>query len=143
MTLYTIGYAGRTIGAFIDRLRDAGVTHLADVRAVAGSRNKAFCKGALREALEGAGIAYVHLKALGTPKPGREAAKAGDMPTFTAISTAQLDTAEAALDLEKALDLARDGTICLMCMESSAEHCHRTLVADRLAPRLGVPVEHL
>ena len=76
--LYTIGYEGAAIEDFIAALRLAGVAMLIDVRDAPWSRNRVFTKGALRTAVEDAGIAYAHLKGLGTPKTGREAAKAGE-----------------------------------------------------------------
>jgi hypothetical protein len=47
---------------------------LIDVRDVPLSRKPGFSKSALQANLEAHGIAYVHLKGLGDPKPGREAA---------------------------------------------------------------------
>src|ERR1700743_2486105 len=75
--LATIGYEGSTIDAVLQVLRDADVALLIDVRAVASSRKPGFSKRQLAAALDEAGIAYVHLQGLGTPKPGREAVRAG------------------------------------------------------------------
>ena len=61
----------------IDRLRTAGVRVLADVRAVAASRRAGFSKTVLGSSLAEAGIEYVHLRDLGTPKAGRDAARKG------------------------------------------------------------------
>mgnify|MGYP000281755289 CR=1 FL=1 len=41
--------------------------------------------------LDEAGIAYIHMKSLGTPKLGREAARKGDTPTMTRIFEANQD----------------------------------------------------
>ena len=66
-------------------LKDAGVSVLADVRAVALSRKRGFSKTALREALEREDLGYRHFIELGTPKSGRQAARAGDAATMTRI----------------------------------------------------------
>lgn len=138
--LFTIGYAGSTIEPFLLALSAAGVDILVDVRAVPASRNRAFAKTALRAALEGAGISYLHLKDLGTPKAGRDAAKAGDMTTMHAVYEEQLATPEAQAALAELAALTRDRRVCLMCMESDPLGCHRSIVAGRLP---GVVVEHL
>src|SRR5205085_6906860 len=75
--LLTIGYEGCTIDAVVAALRQAGAQLLIDVRAVPQSRKPGFSKRQLAAALDEAGIAYVHLQALGTPKPGRDAVRAG------------------------------------------------------------------
>ena len=54
------------------------MTLLADVRAVALSRKRGFSKNVLRDALAEDEIGYRHFRELGTPKAGREAARAGD-----------------------------------------------------------------
>jgi hypothetical protein len=74
MMLFTIGYEGATLPEVIGRLRAAGVEVVVDVRAVAASRRAGFSKTVLRESLAAEGIGYEHVRALGTPKPGRDAA---------------------------------------------------------------------
>jgi len=75
--LATIGYEAAPQAKVIDTLKAAGVEVLIDVRAIAASRRAGFSKGLLSSSLEDAGIAYVHLRALGTPKEGRMAARRG------------------------------------------------------------------
>ena len=77
MKLYTIGYEGALQPDLIARLKAAGVRTLVDVRAVAASRRAGFSKTLLGNSLAEAGIDYVHLRGVGTPKAGREAALAG------------------------------------------------------------------
>lgn len=89
-TLRTIGYEGATLEGFLAALRRSRVSLLIDVRAVAVSRRKGFSKTALAAALAEAGIGYLHLRDLGDPKPGREAARAGRMSEFRAIYSAHL-----------------------------------------------------
>ena len=61
----------------IAALQAAGVEQVIDVRAVPLSRKPGFSKNVLAAGLKEAGIDYVHLKALGTPPAGREAARKG------------------------------------------------------------------
>ncbi len=75
--LFTIGYEQTPSKAVLDELEHAGVKLLVDVRAVASSRRPGFSKNQLAAGLDERGIAYLHLRGLGTPKEGREAARSG------------------------------------------------------------------
>jgi uncharacterized protein (DUF488 family) len=134
--LFTIGYEGSDPDSFRRTLRDAGVRLLADVRAVALSRKRGFSKNVLREALEADGIDYRHFRELGTPKPGREAARAGDAARMHRIFCDEVLTTEAAGEaLDTLAGLASAEPICLLCFEREPANCHRRIVADRLAER--------
>lgn len=128
-TLFTIGYERATQPEVIARLRDAGVATLIDVRAVAASRRAGFAKSLLAGGLAEAGIGYVHLRELGTPKAGREAAKAGRVAEMQAIFAAHMATPEAEAGLARAIAIAREGPVCLLCLEAEAHRCHRAIVA--------------
>src|ERR1700740_618988 len=93
--LFTIGYEQTPQKAVLDELESAGVKLLVDVRAVTSSRRPGFSKNQLAAALDERGIAYVHLKALGTPKEGRLAARSRDYPTLEKIYSAHLKKQEA------------------------------------------------
>ena len=62
---------------FAKRLRDAGVQRLVDVRELPISRRPGYAKTALAEAMSAVGIEYVHMRALGNPKPFRDLYKSG------------------------------------------------------------------
>src|SRR3569623_1853956 len=66
--LFTIGYEGVTLDAFIRTLKKAKIALLLDVRELPASRRKGFSKTAHRTALAAAGIAYREEKCLGRPK---------------------------------------------------------------------------
>jgi uncharacterized protein (DUF488 family) len=132
MKLRTIGYEAATQGAVIERLKAAGVEVVIDVRAVASSRRAGFSKTLLAAGLAEAGIDYVHLRALGTPKAGRQAVRAGHVAEMERIYAAHLTEPEAQLQLAEALDIARERSAALLCYEADATHCHRRIVAGRL-----------
>ena len=75
--LLTIGYEGTTSAEVLALLRASGVKLLIDVRAVASSRKPGFSKTRLAAGLQEAGIGYLHLQGLGTPKEGRQAVRSG------------------------------------------------------------------
>ncbi|HYD70368.1 DUF488 domain-containing protein [Azospirillum sp.] len=141
--IWTIGYERAAPDALIAALREAGVQAVLDVRELPLSRRAGFSKGPLRAALAEAGIDYIHLKALGTPAEGREAARRRDHGRFWAIVEERLDTPEAEAALHRAAELARARRSCLLCLEADPCVCHRLRVAERLAGRFGFTVEHL
>ena len=128
MKIYTIGYEATTMADFLAALTIAGVKRVIDVRALPLSRRPGFSKSSLAASLSEAGIGYVHLKALGTPKPGRDAAKKGDVATLTAVYAKQLDLPEAQVQAAQMLELAGETPSALLCYERDPCHCHRTLL---------------
>ena len=139
----TIGYEGGTVDAFIRALKRARVELVLDIRAAPISRKKGFSKNQLAAHLSEAGIGYRHLRGLGTPKSGREAARAGDVESFERIFLAHIDEPEALLDLGEAIALAKAQPVCLLCLERDPEHCHRLIVGNRMAGETGQRLRHL
>jgi uncharacterized protein (DUF488 family) len=136
----TIGYEKAPQPEVIGRLKDAGVELVIDVRAVAASRRAGFSKTLLAGSLDEAGIGYLHLRDLGTPKSGREAARAGRIGEMRAIFEEQLTTAGALGALERAIEESLGRRVCLLCYETDAACCHRAIVAARMAARTGAPI---
>ena len=134
--LFTIGYEGKTVDELLGALQEAQVELLIDVRAVAASRRPGFSKTALAGALKERGIDYLHLRPLGTPNAGREAARKGRIAEMRAIFEEQLDLPEAEAALARALDEAGERRSALLCFEAGAGGCHRSIVAERMMERL-------
>ncbi len=132
---WTIGYEKVGVPDFVATLKAAKIKTLVDVREVANSRRAGFSKKALAASLDEAGIAYIHMKALGTPKAGREAARKGDSKTMHRIFEARLVEPESVLAFEEAAELARQGRVCLMCLEHDWRECHRAILAKHLEKR--------
>lgn len=124
--IFTIGYEGATQTELIAALQAAGVTRVIDVRAVPLSRKPGFSKNVLAAGLKEAGIDYVHLKALGTPPAGREAAREGRMDEMRRIFAEQLETPEAGAQSGQMLMLAAEKPSALLCFERDPADCHRT-----------------
>jgi uncharacterized protein (DUF488 family) len=142
-TLFTIGYEGKTQAEFLAELAAAGVERVLDVRAVAASRRPGFSKTALRNALAEEGIDYLHLRPLGTPAAGREAARKGRTAEMRLIYAGQLETDEATLAMEQALAAAAEKKTALLCYEKGAPECHRAMLAERMVARDGFEVVDL
>ena len=141
--LSTIGYEGTTIGSVVTTLKDAGVGLLIDVRAVPQSRKPGFSKRQLAAALDEAGIGYVHLQALGTPKPGRDAVRAGHPERMETIFREHMTSDRSRAELVQAKVLARERPSCLLCFERDHKTCHRRLVAEMIIAETGQDVVHL
>jgi uncharacterized protein (DUF488 family) len=143
MKLRTIGYEAAPLAAVIRALQQADVQTLIDVRAVAASRRAGFSKRVLAASLAEAGIFYAHLPAVGTPKAGRQAARAGRSAEMRAIFEASLAEPAAQVALGRAIEIARERPSALLYYEADAARCHRRIVADLMAERAGFEVEDL
>ena len=139
----TIGYERSNLADFIATLRNSNVDILVDIRDRAQSRRPGFSKTALSNALEDAGISYLHMRELGDPKEGREAARRGDYDQFRIIFARVMASKAAKEAIAKLETLASVNKICLMCFERDQLTCHRKIVADQLVTKLGTKALHL
>jgi len=140
--LYTFGYEGLDIDAFVARVRVAGVQTVVDVRELPLSRKKGFSKTAFGDALVKAGVAYLHAPTLGCPKEIRNRYKAdGDWAAYTQAFLAYMNTQAAAT--RELVKLSKATTACLVCFEADYTMCHRTYVARSARKHGGLPVTHL
>ena len=141
--VYTIGYEAATLPEVIAKLRAVGVEIVLDVRAVAASRRAGFSKTILRSSLDAEGIGYEHIRSLGTPKPGRDAARRGRIAEMQAIFAEHMDTPEAQDGLALAAKITREHRAALLCYEACAARCHRRIVADMIRRLTGCEIENL
>ncbi|MBI1187345.1 MAG: DUF488 family protein [Alphaproteobacteria bacterium] len=145
--IFTIGYERGSLPQVVAALQAAKIDTLVDVRAIANSRRAGFSKGVLSASVEAAGLRYRHVKALGTPKPGREASRRGDLETFERIVNGALDEPAAQLALSELSEMAGAERVCLLCLEHDPTLCHRRHVVGRggaasithLAPAMDGP----
>src|SRR6202158_3436306 len=98
--LFTIGYEHATTRAMLDELAQAKGDTVIDVGAVTSSRRPGFSKRQLAAGLDERGIGYLHLRALGTPKEGRLAARAGKRDELFRIYEEHLATPQAREELD-------------------------------------------
>ena len=139
----TIGYEKANLDHFLGSLQKAKVEIVVDIRDRAQSRRRGFSKSALSDALASVGIGYMHIKELGDPKPGRDAARSGDFKTFKKIYRAVLETPQAKESLNRLEKLGRTNNVCLLCYERDQSTCHRKIVSDILEVRLDSKAVHL
>jgi uncharacterized protein (DUF488 family) len=139
----TIGYEGADIDAFVYTLGAAGVELVIDVREIAASRRPGFSKNALREHLALADVSYTHLRNLGDPKEGREAARRGDYDAFRRVFFSHLASDAAQTELTEAVRLASKNAVALLCYERDPRECHRSIVANAMAEQNAFAIRHL
>lgn len=139
--LGSVGYEKYKLNSDFSRmLSEGGVERLIDVRDLPISRRRGYAKTKLGEALAEEGIEYVHVKALGNPKPIRDMYKAGNPIEGRRLYEALLLTERrTALD-DLAVLLASKRTA-LMCVEHDADVCHRTVIVDALRSELGLELD--
>jgi uncharacterized protein (DUF488 family) len=142
--LFTVGYEQTPAKAVLDELQKAGVKLLVDVRAVAASRRPGFSKTQLAAGLDERGIGYVHLRGLGTPKDGREAARSGDQKQLERIYQAHLKMPQAREEMDELAALVKKtGPVCILCYERDHQQCHRRWIAEIIEERESVRIENL
>jgi uncharacterized protein (DUF488 family) len=147
LPFFTIGHSNRSLEAFVALLQEAGVTLIADVRRLPGSRaNPQFDADRLQPSLALAQIGYEHIALLG----GRRG-KAMDVPQgLNGLWTNESfrNDADYALTesfqegLRRLLDVGHEQRCALMCAEAVWWRCHRRIVADYLLAR-GETVFHI
>lgn len=129
--LFTIGYEGRDIDNLVSYLKKFNITRLIDVREIPISRKKGFSKFQLMKTLESADIEYLHIKQLGSPSSLRHQLK--DDHDYAKFLSAYTNYLEAKQDMLTQLnEEISDKITCLMCFERLQQHCHRSIVANKL-----------
>jgi uncharacterized protein (DUF488 family) len=130
--VFTIGYEQATQAAVIAALHEACVEVLVDIRYLPLSRRAGFSKTALRVAVEEAGMAYHHLRDLGTPPEGRAAARRGDHAGLARSYAGQLELPQALKQMAQLRAMAEANRVCLLCYERNPAECHRSLLSEAL-----------
>ena len=142
--ILTIGHSTRPLPGLIELLQANGVSRVVDVRTVPRSRrNPQFNRETLPDALRAVGIDYVHMPEMGGLRhPRADSPNAGWRNDSFRGFADYMQTPEFEANLQRLMDMARDGRIALMCAEAVPWRCHRSLIADALILR-GNPVEHI
>jgi uncharacterized protein (DUF488 family) len=141
--LFTIGYEGATLRDFVATLKAAGVGMVIDVRERAQSRRPGFSKSPLSEALKANQIEYEHIRQLGDPKHGRDAARRGDFNEFQQIYGAHLELTDSQRALDDVRILAEEKPCVLLCYERDYRYCHRLMIVDKLRDNNQCKIVHL
>ncbi|RJL22969.1 DUF488 domain-containing protein [Bailinhaonella thermotolerans] len=157
LEMVTIGVYGFDGESFLDRLRQADVRLLLDVRQRRGVRGPEYAWAnslRLQAALARAGIGYEHHLGLAPTTELRRLQYAEDArqgvgkrsrgelaPEYVRRYTSEILDAADLTPIVSAL--AAGGRTALLCVERDPEACHRSLIARRLGERHRVTIEHL
>lgn len=142
--LFTIGYEGRNVEDFTNRLKDYGIQTLVDVRDIPLSRKKGFSKTPLAEYLQEEGIEYIHIKKLGSPKLLRDKVREdGNYEYFYKEYTTYIRSQGESV--EALYKIVTNTNACIMCYEREPDSCHRRAVAEEVKKRdgNGLVVQHI
>lgn len=130
--VYTIGYEGLSSDSFIDILSKNEIEQVLDVREIPISRKPGFSKGILSKNLENAGISYVHMKELGSPKKIRDDLhETKDYEKFFSAYRFYIGTHF--MYIQNAWELVTQKKTCLLCFEKKPTECHRSVIASCLS----------
>ena len=125
---------------FARLLQGAGVEQVIDVRELPISRRRGYAKTALSQTMADVGIRYVHMRALGNPKPYRDLYKAGHRRQGREKYRRHLlENQRAALD--ELIELLRERRSALMCLEHDPIACHRTVIVEALRSEFQLEFE--
>lgn len=142
MTVFTIGYEGLDIDAFMSLLAEHGIDTVVDIRELPLSRKPGFSKKALASVLNLSGLEYVHMVDLGCPKPVRDRYREdGNWKRYTDGFLKHLKTQEAAI--AELSELAGSSNCALLCYEADFNFCHRSMVAKAVRDYCGADVQHI
>lgn len=134
---YTIGHSNRSFDEFVELLRGAEVTCVADVRTVPRSRaNPQYNRDVLPEALATFEIGYEHVASLGGRR-GRARNMPPDVNAFWQNESFH-NYADYAMSedfrrgLTRLQELGQSQRCAVMCAEALWWRCHRRIIADYL-----------
>jgi uncharacterized protein (DUF488 family) len=136
--LFTIGYEGKRIEAFINTLIQNDIRLICDVRKNPLSRKFGFSKGKLKHITQAAGIGYVHIPDLGIDANKRYSLKTPDdyRSLFEDYTRELPDKKEA---LEDVFTLLQQNTrMALMCFEKEPEMCHRHIIGNLMVNKYRI-----
>jgi uncharacterized protein (DUF488 family) len=146
ITLFTIGYQGITLEAYLNKLIKNNIKVLCDVRKNALSMKYGFSKSQLKNACNGVGIEYIHI-----PEVGIDSEQRKELKTQTDYDV--LFEEYKNLNLKKSIDsqteifnlLKKNRRIALTCFEADICQCHRKHLSEAITNLKGFKynLEHL
>jgi uncharacterized protein (DUF488 family) len=146
ITLFTIGYQGISLEAYLNKLIKNNIKVLCDVRKNALSMKYGFSKNQLKNACNGVGIEYIHIPEVGIDSEQRQELK-------TQTDYDMLFEEYKNLNLKKSIDsqleilylLKKNRRIALTCFEADICQCHRKHLSEAIANIRGFKynLEHL
>ena len=143
LAVYTAGYEGKSIDAFLNGLTEAGIAHLIDVRMNPIARRYGFHRSTLARLSGRLGIQYSHVPSLGIPSELRQQLDTSEdyQAMFSHYEATTLKNELAAITT--VADWVKQSPSVLVCMESDPSCCHRARLANPVSRATELPIIHL
>ena len=139
-SIYTVGHSNHQRERFLELLRGAGVSAVADVRSKPFSRrHPQFSRPALAKTLADAGIAYVFLGEELGGQPADAALLRDGAPDYERMAA----SAPFRRGLDRAIETAGSHRLAIMCAEREPLECHRFLLVSRHLALRGARIAHI
>jgi hypothetical protein len=143
LAVYTAGYEGLSVDAFLSGLIANGIHQLIDVRMNPIARRFGFHKSTLSRLCDDLGISYVHVPQLGIHSSLRQELNDQDdyEELFRQYRKSTLKSETEAIDT--VAGLVQDKPSVLVCMEACPDQCHRKHLAKVVAEQTGLEIWHI
>jgi uncharacterized protein (DUF488 family) len=140
-TLFTIGYAGRTIDDLIALLERHEIASLCDVRSMPySSRYPLYNREPLKKALKSRNIEYVFLGDELGARPNDQSCYVDGKASYQKIAATTLFKS----GLERIeLGMRKGCVLALMCAEKDPLTCHRSILICRSLRGQGIDIRHI
>ena len=142
LAVYTSGYEGKSVDAFLDSLLRHSIKGVIDVRRNAFSQKYGFSKVALHNLCNKVGIKYDHIPELGVASELRKDLS-GEDAFAKLFDDYENNLPEQSDALSKASKIVKSRPTTLLCFEAASEQCHRGRLAPKIAAQTDLQVKHL
>lgn len=143
IAVYTLGYEERSVDGFLNKLLQAGIRRIIDVRANPVSRKYGFARSSLSSLASKLGFEYCHCPELGISSAmRREVETPSEFRELFGYYERQILSTKAD-EVAKVAALMMSMPSVLVCMEKEAVDCHRSRLAARIAALTGLKAVHL
>lgn len=141
--IYTAGYEGFQVDAFMNRLLENGIRRIIDVRANPISRKYGFHKSTLAKITASLKMSYVHMPELGIPSPWRaDLACADDYAALFARYRGEVLPPQKE-SIRKIGELMEEMPSVALCQEADPSLCHRSHLADTISKITGMEIQNI
>ncbi len=141
--VFTAGYEGLSVDAFINLFIENGVRRLVDIRRNPVARRYGFHRSTLNRLCGYLEIEYVHEPDLGIASEKRRGLV--DFRDYEALFSDYEKTTliQEQYAIDRVTSLVQEKPSVLVCMEADPICCHRLRLAKVIAERSGLPIRHL
>jgi len=138
--LFSVGHSNVAADDFVAMLKHAGVDMIADIRSMPHSRRHPwFSKKNLEILLERSGVGYLMMGDTLGGRPRDEGLYREGIADYETMARTPLYQT----GLDRLMELARRGRVCVMCAEREPLDCHRCLLVARSLAERGLSAGHI